>query len=127
MFTQQHWERAARFLAGNVRQHLFNPQIRPHWLGDGDQFWYQHESPDGPRIMLVDAATGTQSAAPDDFRPAPAPTRPRLRGGGRRGAVPLRRRDRRRYRAVIVAAPRRATAPRQNPAAPARRPRPDSR
>lgn len=74
MFTQQHWERAARFLAGNVRQHLFNPQIRPHWLGDGDQFWYQHESPDGPRIMLVDAATGTQSAAPDDFRPAPAPT-----------------------------------------------------
>ena len=73
MLTQEDWARAEIFLAGNVRQHLFNPQVRPHWIGATDQFWYRHESPSGERIMLVDAATGRQTEAPAAFQPLPAP------------------------------------------------------
>ena len=50
-------------VATNVRAKLFNPQVRPHWIGDTDTFWYRHESADGVKIMLVDAATGAQTPA----------------------------------------------------------------
>ena len=65
MLTAELWARAERFLAPNVRAGLFNPQVRPHWIGDTDTFWYRLESSDGVKIMLVDAATGTQT--PADF------------------------------------------------------------
>lgn len=70
MLTAELRARAERFLAPNVRAKLFNPQVRPHWIGDTDTFWYRHESASGTTIMLVDAATGTQT--PADFSPPAA-------------------------------------------------------
>ncbi len=70
MMTAELRARADRFLAPNVRAKLFNPQVRPHWIADTDTFWYRHENANGIRIMVVDAATGTQTAA--DFDPPAA-------------------------------------------------------
>jgi len=50
--------RAERFLAQNLRPLIYNPQIRPHWIGDTDRFWYRYEGPEGTTFKLVDAATG---------------------------------------------------------------------
>ena len=70
-------QRAEAFLAGAMRPKLFNLQVRPHWLGP-DRFWYRSEGPDGERILLVDAATGTSTELPE----APtSPDTPPLRPG----------------------------------------------
>ena len=65
MLTAELRARAERFLAPNVRAKLYNPQVRPHWIGETDTFWYRHESANGTKIMVVDAATGAQT--PADF------------------------------------------------------------
>ncbi len=65
MLTPERRARAERFLAQNFRPLLYNPQIRPHWIGDTDHFWYRHETTSGATIMIVDAATGVASPAAD--------------------------------------------------------------
>ena len=57
--------RAERFLPACVRARIYNPQVRPHWIGDSDRFWYRRESPDGITIMVVDAETGRVTPAED--------------------------------------------------------------
>ena len=57
--------RADRFRADNVRARVFNPQPRPHWIGQTNQFWYRHESAEGITFTRVDAETGEQEAAFD--------------------------------------------------------------
>lgn len=57
--------RAERFLPARVRAQMFNPQVRPHWIGNSDRFWYRRESPDGVTIMVVDAETGRITPADD--------------------------------------------------------------
>ena len=80
MLTPERRARAERFLAQNFRPLLYNPQIRPHWIGDTDSFWYRHETPTGTTIMLVDAATGAASPAANpaalEATLTPPPTRP---------------------------------------------------
>lgn len=59
---------AERFLPGAVRARLRNPQVRPHWIGDTDRFWYRRETASGAVFTVVDAATGAQEAAFDHAR-----------------------------------------------------------
>ncbi|MCW3476664.1 S9 family peptidase [Limobrevibacterium gyesilva] len=66
--------RAERFLPANVRARIRNPQIRPHWIGDTDRFWYRHESPEGITFTQVDAADGSTAPAFDHARLAAALT-----------------------------------------------------
>jgi pimeloyl-ACP methyl ester carboxylesterase len=65
VLTPERRARAERFLARNVRPLIFNPQIRPHWIGDTDRFWYRHEGREGITFMLVDAANGDKREAFD--------------------------------------------------------------
>jgi dienelactone hydrolase len=65
MLTAERRARAERYLAPNLRPRIYNPQLRPHWIGDTDRFWYRHESPDGIGFTLVDAATGIRVPAFD--------------------------------------------------------------
>ncbi len=58
-------ERALEQLAPQVRPRVFNPMLRPHWIGGTDRFWYRHEAADGIRFMLVDAGSGQQQPAFD--------------------------------------------------------------
>ena len=65
MLTPERRARADRFLASNFRPLIYNPQVRPHWIGNSDHFWYRHEAPGGSTILIVDAATGTVIPATD--------------------------------------------------------------
>ena len=56
---------AERFLPGTVRARLRNPQVRPHWVGTEDRFWFRRETPGGVVFTVVDAATGAQEPAFD--------------------------------------------------------------
>ncbi len=60
--------RAERFRPSNLRPLVYNPQIRPHWIGNTDRFWYRHESPAGISFLVVDAADGRKSPAFDHAR-----------------------------------------------------------
>ncbi|MFI5011096.1 MAG: prolyl oligopeptidase family serine peptidase [Hyphomicrobiales bacterium] len=72
MLTAERRARAERYLAPNLRPSLYNPQLRPHWIGAADRFWYRHESPDGVSFTLVDAATGIRQPAFDHAAAAAA-------------------------------------------------------
>ena len=65
MLTSDAQARAARFATAEVRQRVFNPMVRPRWIGCGDQFWYPHESADGIVYVTVDAATGSRAPSFD--------------------------------------------------------------
>lgn len=60
--------RAERYLSSNLRKHLRNPQVRPHWIGQTDTFWFRQETPDGTVFTVVDAAKGEQRPAFDHAR-----------------------------------------------------------
>jgi len=59
------WSRATRFGAAEVRRRLFNPMVRPRWIGGSDRFWYPHESADGVAFVTIDAATGSRTPSFD--------------------------------------------------------------
>jgi dipeptidyl-peptidase-4 len=74
VLTVERRARAERYLASNLRPRIYNPQLRPHWIGETDRFWYRHEAPDGITFTLVDASTGTQREAFDHAAVAAALT-----------------------------------------------------
>ena len=57
--------RAARFAAAAVRRRVFNPMVRPRWIGRSDRFWYPRESDGGMEYVTVDAATGARAPSFD--------------------------------------------------------------
>ncbi len=65
MVTTEGLQRAAAYLPPALRPRLFNPQVRPHWIGQTDRFWYRREGPDGIRFVVTDAASGATALAFD--------------------------------------------------------------
>jgi dipeptidyl aminopeptidase/acylaminoacyl peptidase len=65
MLSDEVRARTERFQPARVRARIYNPQARPHWIGNSDRFWYRRESPDGVSIMVVDAETGRITPADD--------------------------------------------------------------
>jgi dipeptidyl-peptidase-4 len=57
------YERAERLLPPKVEGLVLNDAVVPHWTGNGDEFWYERELPDGREFVLVDAATGKRRPA----------------------------------------------------------------
>ena len=56
-----------------TRGKVVGMQIRPHWLADGNRFWYRADGREGSRtFLLVDAAKGTRNPAFDHARLAEA-------------------------------------------------------
>jgi dipeptidyl-peptidase 4 len=51
------YDRAARLLAPNAAALVRNAEVRPHWVGWSNLFWYRRETAAGFRFMLVDAAS----------------------------------------------------------------------
>ncbi|CEK15450.1 dipeptidyl aminopeptidase/acylaminoacyl peptidase [Chthonomonas calidirosea] len=54
----QAYQRAAQFNSEAMGRLVTNASIQPHWLPDGDHFWYASHSPKGTTFILVDASTG---------------------------------------------------------------------
>lgn len=65
MLTPEARARAARFATAEVRRRVFNPMVRPRWIGRSDRFWYPNESAAGLAYVTVDTATGVQAPSFD--------------------------------------------------------------
>ncbi len=68
----QDYQRAQRFLPGNLRHSLYLAEVSPHWIGKTSRFYYRRASPSGSEYVLVDAERNTSSPAFDHARLADA-------------------------------------------------------
>lgn len=73
--TLADYQRAQRFLGGNMRSMISVADIRPTWIAGGDRFWYRTDGPKGSEFIVVDAAKNTSAPAFDHSRLAAALSR----------------------------------------------------
>jgi len=71
----QDYQRAERFLSGNVRHLVYVADVSPHWIEKTNRFWYERLSAKGKEFVLVDADQNTSSPAFDHARLAEALSR----------------------------------------------------
>jgi dipeptidyl-peptidase-4 len=62
--TQADYERAARFLNGDLGKLVQPADITPVWVEGSEQFWYRKSGPD-TEFVLVDTAKNTRGPAFD--------------------------------------------------------------
>lgn len=70
--TQTDYERAESFLPWNVERLVLNLEVVPHWIDEGERFWYCRQSREGRQFLLVDPIGGTRQAAFDHDQVAAA-------------------------------------------------------
>jgi dipeptidyl aminopeptidase/acylaminoacyl peptidase len=70
--TLEDYQRAQRFLPGNVRHLVYIAEVNPHWTEKTNRFFYHKASPSGSEFVLVDAAQNTSTPAFDHERLATA-------------------------------------------------------
>ncbi|MGH9732447.1 MAG: DPP IV N-terminal domain-containing protein, partial [Candidatus Acidiferrales bacterium] len=73
--TLEDYQRAQRFLGGNMRSMVSVADIRPTWIEGSDRFWYRSDGPKGSEFIVVDAAKNTSAPAFDHARLAEALSR----------------------------------------------------
>src|ERR1700686_943292 len=66
--THANYELAARGTAAKVGKLVFDTSVTPHWLENGDRFWYTYENNKGRRFYLVDPARKSKSLVFDPTR-----------------------------------------------------------
>ena len=71
--TWEDYARAERFLPWNAAKLLHSVELTPHWIDDGDTFWYRTTRRDGVQFVKVDPEKGTREPAFDHVRLAAAP------------------------------------------------------
>ncbi len=72
--TKANYELASRWTASKTGKVIFDVAVTPHWLEDGDRFWYVYENSKGRRFMLVDPAKKTKTLVFDPVKMASALT-----------------------------------------------------
>lgn len=73
--TVEDYQRAQRFLPGNVRHLVFVADVRPNWIEKTSRFWYQRVGPTEAEFILVDAEHNTSAPAFDHQKLAAALSR----------------------------------------------------
>jgi hypothetical protein len=73
--TLEDYQRAQRFLPGNLRHQVFAADARPDWIEKTNRFWYRRVGPKGTEFVLVDAEKNTSASAFDHARLAAALSR----------------------------------------------------
>jgi dipeptidyl-peptidase 4 len=66
--TLEDYQRAVRFLPGNLHHHVFSGDVSPHWVEKTNRFWYRRFNTKGADFVLVDAEKNTASPAFDHAR-----------------------------------------------------------
>jgi dipeptidyl-peptidase 4 len=66
------YQRAERFLPGNVRHLVYVATVTPHWIEKTNRFWYRRVGLTDTRFVLVDAEKNTAEPAFDHARLATA-------------------------------------------------------
>lgn len=70
--TLEDYQRAQRFLPGNIRRLVRTADVTPHWIEKTSRFWYRSTGPNGSQFLLVDAAQNTSAPAFDHEKLAAA-------------------------------------------------------
>src|SRR5436305_4516825 len=70
--TLADYQRAQRFLPGNLRHSIYVADVSAHWIDKTNRFWYHKESPTGSEFILVDADRDTVTPAFDHQKLAAA-------------------------------------------------------
>src|ERR1700691_2997686 len=73
--TREDYERAEKFLAGNLQHSVYVANVVPNWLNKSSRFWYRKLSPSGKEFILVDSTQNSQKPAFDHARLAAALSR----------------------------------------------------
>ena len=73
--TLEDYQRAQRFLPGNVRHLVFVADVRPNWIEKTNRFWYHRIGPNAAEFVLVDAEHNTSVPAFDHEKLAAALSR----------------------------------------------------
>ena len=63
--TLADYQRAERFLPGNLRHQIYAADLPPHWIEKTSRFWYRKVAPSGTEFILVDATQNTSGPAFD--------------------------------------------------------------
>ncbi|KJD31940.1 peptidase S9 [Tamlana nanhaiensis] len=61
---------AAKFSPKNLAKLVHSTTVQPHWLENGDKFWYQYKTTTGSNYYIVDAAKGTKNKLFDNAKMA---------------------------------------------------------
>lgn len=69
------YQRAERFLPGNVRHLVYIADVNPHWIEKTNRFWYRKVGLQKTEFVLVDAEQNTSGPAFDHERLAAALSR----------------------------------------------------
>jgi dipeptidyl-peptidase 4 len=73
--TLEDYQRAQRFLPGNLRHLVFAADARPNWIEKTNRFWYRSVGPKGTEFVLIDADKNTSAPAFDHVQLAAALSR----------------------------------------------------
>jgi dipeptidyl-peptidase-4 len=57
------YHRAAEIETAHTLHWLLNEVVMPHWIRGRDEFWYERETVQGHRFVIVNASTGAKSEA----------------------------------------------------------------
>ena len=66
--TKANYELAARWTSSKVARLVFDMAVTPHWLEDGNRFWYTFEGNTGRRFYVVDPVKKTKTFVFDAIR-----------------------------------------------------------
>jgi len=59
--VKANYELAARWTSSKVAKLVFDMAVTPHWLADGNRFWYSYETSAGRKFYVVDPARKTKT------------------------------------------------------------------
>lgn len=63
--TREDYERARKFLPGNLRHTIYIADVSPHWIGKTNRFWYHKAGLSGSEFVLIDAEHNSAGPAFD--------------------------------------------------------------
>ena len=73
--TEANYRLAARFAPYKMRSLIYSTGVTPRWIKGTERFWYEWETAQGKRFMLVDPVAGTKRQLFDNDRIAAELTR----------------------------------------------------
>src|SRR5579862_3069628 len=59
--TKANYELAARWTSSKVAKLVFDMAVTPHWLAEGNRFWYSYENSTGRKFWVVDPTKKTKA------------------------------------------------------------------
>ena len=68
--NQANYELAYKFSPKNLAKLVHSTTVNPHWLKNGNKFWYQYKTTNGSKYYLVDADRRTKSELFDNDKMA---------------------------------------------------------